>query len=124
MLEWIKEHQGLIALFVTSLVAGLAWAFRTEVQRLLADRASATDLAKVASQVDDVDRRVIGIERQIEALPTAQQVHTLALSIETLRGDMRAIVSELRGTNELLRVHARKVELIDEFMHDRDGRRG
>lgn len=116
MLDWLREFQGLIALSVSLLIGVFAWAFRTEVQKMVQDRASSSALAKVAQQVDDVDRRVISIERHIESMPTAGQFQGLTVALEATRGDMRALAAEVRGNNELLRVQVRKTELIDEFL--------
>lgn len=116
MLEGLQPYQGLIALVVTLSLGLVAWAFRTNVQRMVADRASAEQMRDVQTKLDDVDRRVIGIEQQIEALPTVERMNRLAIDMETLRGDFRTLTAELRGTNELLRSQARKIELMDEYL--------
>lgn len=112
----MQPYQGLIALAVTLGIGLLAWAFRTNVQRMVADRASAAQMADVQAKLDDVDRRVIGIEQQIEALPTVERMNRIAIDMETLRGDFRTLTAELRGTNEMLRSQARKLELMDEYL--------
>jgi peptidoglycan hydrolase CwlO-like protein len=116
MLEGLQPYQGLIALVVTLSLGLVAWAFRTNVQRMVADRASAEQMRDVQTKLDDVDRRVIGIEQQIEALPTVERMNRLAIDMETLRGDFRTLTAELRGTNDLLRSQARKIELMDEYL--------
>ncbi len=116
MIETIREFQGLIALAVSLLIGVFAWAFRSEVQKMVADRASSAALARVATQVEDVDRRVISIEERLMTLPSAEQMHQLALRIETLAGDVRSTLAQLAGTNEMLRGHARKLDLIDDFL--------
>lgn len=112
----MQPYQGLIALVVTLSLGLVAWAFRTNVQRMIADRASAEQMADVQAKLADVDRRVIGIEQQIEALPTVERMNRIAIDMETLRGDFRALTAELRGTNEMLRSQARKLELMDEYL--------
>lgn len=124
-MTWVQQYQGLIglgiSLAVSTVVAVIALLFRSQVQRLVGDRASAEELAKVATQVDDVDRRVMAVEARLLSLPTAEQMGGLALRIESLAGDMKAVVAQLAGTNELLRAQIRKSELLDEFLHRRDG---
>lgn len=116
MFEQLQPYQGLIALVVTLGLGLVAWAFRTNVQRMVSDRASAEQMRDVQAKLDDVDRRVIGIEQQIEALPTVERMNRIAIDMETLRGDFRTLTAELRGTNELLRSQARKIELMDEYL--------
>lgn len=125
MIEVVREYQGLIglgvSLVVSALVAVVAIVFRSQVQTMIADRASAVDLARVAHQVGDVDRRVMNVEARIGSLPTSEQLQALALRIESLSGDVRATLAQLAGTNEMLRAQARRLELVDEYLHRQGG---
>jgi hypothetical protein len=125
VIEVVREYQGLIglavSLLVSSLVAVIAIVFRSQVQQMIADRASAADVARVAHQVDDVDRRVMSVEARLGSLPTSEQLQALALRIESLSGDVRATLAQLAGTNEMLRAQARRLELVDEYLHRSGG---
>jgi hypothetical protein len=116
MLESLQPYQGLIALAVSLVLALGAWAFRANVHALIADRATARQVQDLADQIAHVDRRVLGVEQRVEALPTGERITRLALDIEALRGDFRALAATLEGTNQLLRAQARKTELIDEYL--------
>ena len=118
-MNFVQQYQGLIglgvSLAVSTAVAVIALLFRSQVQKLVGDRASGADLAKVATQVDDVDRRMMAVEARLLSLPTAEQMGALALRIESLAGDMKAVAAQLSGTNELLRAQVRRIELVDEY---------
>ncbi|GIX12036.1 DUF2730 family protein [Elioraea sp.] len=119
-MEWVAKFQGLIgltiSLLVSAAVGAIALALRSQVQSLVADRASAVDLARVATQVDDVDRRVMHIEARLATFPTGEQIQQLSVRLESLAGDVRATLAQLSGTNEMLRAQARRIELVDEYL--------
>jgi hypothetical protein len=119
--EGLREWQGIVALAFSTLLGLAAWAFRGRVQEMIADRASAAEVKHVAKLAAEIDRRVIHVEQRLEALPTAEQFAALSISIEAVRGDLKAVAAEQRGTNELIRAQQRKVELIDEYLRRRDG---
>jgi hypothetical protein len=123
-MEWVAKFQGLIgltiSLLVSAAVGAIALALRSQVQSLVADRASAVDLARVSTQVDDVDRRVMQIEARLATFPTGEQIQQLSVRLESLAGDVRATLAQLSGTNEMLRAQARRIELVDEYLRRRE----
>lgn len=124
MLDVMREFQGLIALGFNLLLALVVWAFRTQVRAMIADRAAAADLKALSHQVGEVDRRVIAVEHQLDALPSREQLNGLALRIESLAGDVRTTLAQLSGTNEMLRGHARKLDLVEDFLRTEAQRKG
>ena len=116
MFELLQKFQGLFALAVSLFIAVAGWAFRTQVQKMLEGRASVEQVSAIADQVRHVDQRVLAIEARLDTLPTADQITSISLSIEALRGDVKVANAQLVGTRDLLTSHMRKVELIDEYM--------
>lgn len=116
MLDVIREWQGLLALAATFALGGLGWALRAEVRQMISDRASVAQVEVLAARLTELDRRVLAAEHTIDSRPTDDQLNRLALRIESLAGDVRTTLAQLSGTNEMLRGHARKLDLVEDFL--------
>lgn len=121
-MEFVREFQGLIALAFNLMLALVVWAFRTQVRAMIADRAAAADLDALSSRVTKVDHRLIAVEHHLGALPSREQLNALALRIESLAGDVRTTLAQLSGTNEMLRGHARKLDLVEDWLRTESAR--
>lgn len=73
-------------------------------------------LTAQSERLNSGDARFTLIESQLQSLPTAANLHELALGIERLAGDMRAMGARLEGIEALHETLKHHVSVMDEFL--------
>ncbi len=76
-------------------MAYLLWRFRGEF-------ATKADLAALASDSAQTGRRIEKIERDLQHLPSKEDIHRLQLAITEMNGKLNEIRAESRGDRDLL----------------------
>jgi len=120
-MEWMQHWQGLIGLTVTLGIAIGGIVFRAQVLSLVADKASAAAVERLAQELAANDRRLATLEVAISHLPTAEQMAALNLSIERLRGDVQTIGERVRAVEKGQDASAAKLADIDSYLRQRHG---
>ena len=83
-------------------VAALLWRMRGEFATKVDLAAARTEIEKLGDHIDGVDHRVKGMERDMQHLPTKDDIHNLHVEVATMRGELREMRAEGRGMRDLM----------------------
>ena len=97
MLEYILDWKNLISWVLTGFVTWVWWSLKKRF-------ATKEDVAAL-------ENRITSVERVLEALPTAKDMHDLLLAVTELRGDLKG----LRGQVDRVQL---QVDRVDEFLRN------
>lgn len=120
-MEWnnsLRLATPYITLLLGLLLAWVAWSFKRKFvtrEDYEADRAKLQERqASLARQHEAALAGQSALETAIKNLPTAKDMHALALSLEEVRGDMKALSQEMKGQGNLLSRMEKIVDLLNE----------
>lgn len=83
-------------------VAALLWRMRGEFATK-GDLAAARDeIGKLGDHIDGVDTRVKGMERDMQHLPTKEDIHNLHIEVTKMRGELGEMRAESRGMRDIM----------------------
>lgn len=117
-IDTLNQYSGLIGLMATLGVAGLAFFVKAHVAEKLTGLVSAAEHDSLVAQVGAHANRLAAIEAKLAHLPTAQAMHSLALNLNELRGDLKQVSAELHGTRDMLKRLDSQVNVIDSFLRN------
>lgn len=101
VLSTIKEYWG-ITMGVIAFTGSYLWL------KLDARYVKQTDLADIKKDVGSVKSRVTKMEEDLNNLPTGKDISELRLAVTEMRGETKAIHSELKGLNHLVNLLVEK----------------
>ena len=115
-MEWLEKHLALITAAMTVIVPVAGFIFRAQVNAMIRDKASSSEVAALASQIDTQDDRLGKIEAAIAHLPTKNQMHDLHVQLIGIAGDVKVANTRIVDVDQSIATLTRRVELIDEHL--------
>lgn len=110
-----------VAQWVTTALFGLYFWFsnrhkatRDEIAALA--QQTQLDLKKMDERNVAMKLRITELEAEMKHLPTEQALNQLAIQLQGLHGDFRALTKELKGVRDMQDVMRGHTQLIDEFL--------
>ncbi|SDG62882.1 DUF2730 family protein [Thalassobaculum litoreum] len=121
MMDLIKELNawaGLLSVVGMALVAVAmlylrsVFAPRADLQEEIEDREEAAQ--KLIDRVQNLERAVDRLEQLAAAAPTQTDLQKIVIAIESFRGDVKAMASEVTGLDRAVSQIGRKVDMLVE----------
>ena len=95
--DWIAKWWGVITTVVALLATGvMLWLSKTFARR--------EELKEVSTAMDELTTRVTSLETRVDSLPTQEQINSLGIQLEELRGDVKALTAQLKPANHLIQL--------------------
>jgi hypothetical protein len=83
-------------------VAALLWRMRGEFATKTDLATARSEIVKLGDHIDGVDNRVKGMERDMQHLPTKDDIHGLHVAVAQMGGELREMRAESRGMRDLV----------------------
>ncbi|WPZ33212.1 DUF2730 family protein [Thalassobaculum sp. OXR-137] len=121
MIELVKELNawagllsvvGIAMVSIAMLYLRSVFAPRSDLELEVAARDEAAK--KVVDRVEKLERAVDRLEQRAATAPTQTDLQNIVISIESFRGDVKAMASEVTGLDRELRQIGRKVDMLVE----------
>ncbi|MBP7548170.1 MAG: DUF2730 family protein [Corallincola sp.] len=95
--DWIPKWWGVITTGVAILATiVMLWLSKTFARR--------EELKEVSTAMDELTTRVTSLESRVDSLPTQEQINSLGIQLEELRGDVKALTAQLKPANHLIQL--------------------
>ena len=103
---------GIAMVSIAMLYLRSVFAPRSDLELEVAARDEAAK--KVVDRVEKLERAVDRLEQRAATAPTQTDLQNIVISIESFRGDVKAMASEVTGLDRELRQIGRKVDMLVE----------
>ncbi len=115
-MDWLERHLALITATLTVVVPVAGFFFRAQVNAMIRDKASSSEVNALAEQIDAQETRLGRIETSITHLPTKDQMHSLHMLLAGISGDVKVATARIEDMDASIGGLTRRVELIDEHL--------
>lgn len=95
LLPWLALVSSLLA------VGGTIWTMMTSPAKAVADRLDKVE-AQVGATLDRLEERAAALELRVAQMPSTDALHSLALTVESMRGETREMRALMVGAQQLL----------------------
>jgi len=116
LVEALLRAQPILILLLTAFATAAAFILRAHLVGLVSGKAGQAEVDQIDGRVHAHDARLATIEAAIRHLPTADQMHALALRMEAAVGELRALAMRIDGVGAQVGALTRKIEMIDEHL--------
>ena len=103
---------GIAMVSITMLYLRSVFAPRSDLELEVAARDEAAK--KVVDRVEKLERAVDRLEQRAAAAPTQTDLQNIVIAIESFRGDVKAMASEVTGLDRAVGAIGRKVDMLVE----------
>lgn len=120
LLEFLRQWSSLLVFTLNGALAAAAWVIHKSL-------ATKEDIEALVGRLAALEQRVVSLEHTRDSAPTREELISLRLEMEKMRGDMRTHAAKLRAAREqsaaeietarqLLERSERGLEMIQQYL--------